>query len=442
MKHMLLAVSGMTPQIITETLYGIYRQDPSRYPGKIEVITTGQGRDRLVKNLLGADSPLQRLQHDYQLPAITFDYDSILVPNGDDGQPLDDVRSEREQEIIADFITQRVRELTADPELAIHASLAGGRKTMGFALGYAMSLFGRRCDCLSHVLVNDPYESVPDFFYPTPVSVLRSDAKNQGQHDLSMAVVTLATIPLVLMREEMPTNLITSKNVSYTQTVERINRANALTRDSASVTLDFDNMALDCDGELVFLKPDCFAFYSWLAQDSKENPDEGMDPPRDAMKIKELDNRMAQFIRAAIHPEKRVDLSLSLNNLLELATDEVDRVVEMDEERNKQDPTFRVRGRRLLQSGDNTLHLNQDAADRPVDVLYKSHKNLWDRLLKETNQTLTDALGERLASHYQIVTVNSISTNQNNKKDEKEKGNRSRYDFKGIKILPDNIHFK
>lgn len=55
---------------------------------------------------------------------------------------------------------------------------------MGFALGYAMSLFGRPQDCLSHVLVSDPYERVPDFYYPTPTPVWRADNRKEGQHDL------------------------------------------------------------------------------------------------------------------------------------------------------------------------------------------------------------------------------------------------------------------
>jgi CRISPR-associated protein (TIGR02584 family) len=61
-----------------------------------------------------------------------------------------------------------VRELTADPDCAIHASIAGGRKTMGFYLGYALSLFGRPQDRLSHVLVSSPFESNQNFFYPLP----------------------------------------------------------------------------------------------------------------------------------------------------------------------------------------------------------------------------------------------------------------------------------
>ena len=48
MRNVLFLVTGMTPQIITETLYGIFRQDPAKYPSSFEVITTGEGRERLV----------------------------------------------------------------------------------------------------------------------------------------------------------------------------------------------------------------------------------------------------------------------------------------------------------------------------------------------------------------------------------------------------------
>ena len=41
---------------------------------------------------------------------------------------------------------------------------------MGFYLGYALSLYSRAQDRLSHVLVNSPFESHSEFFYPTPES--------------------------------------------------------------------------------------------------------------------------------------------------------------------------------------------------------------------------------------------------------------------------------
>ncbi|MEF8766961.1 CRISPR-associated ring nuclease [Candidatus Accumulibacter contiguus] len=41
---------------------------------------------------------------------------------------------------------------------------------MGFFLGYALSLYGRPQDKLSHVLVSAPFESSLGFYYPTPSS--------------------------------------------------------------------------------------------------------------------------------------------------------------------------------------------------------------------------------------------------------------------------------
>ncbi|MBV5299598.1 MAG: TIGR02584 family CRISPR-associated protein, partial [Rhodoferax sp.] len=76
-----------------------------------------------------------------------------------------DIRSPADNRAAADFITAQVRAITADSGCALHASIAGGRKTMGFYLGYALSLFGRPQDRLSHVLVSEPFESSYDFFY-------------------------------------------------------------------------------------------------------------------------------------------------------------------------------------------------------------------------------------------------------------------------------------
>ena len=435
MDYILLAVSGMTPQIITETLYGIYRQDPAKYPSRIEVITTDEGRDRLVKNLLGIDNPLSKLQADYQLPPIAFTVEDIKVPPGDDGLPLKDVRTEREQEIITDYITRHVRGLTADPELAIHASLAGGRKTMGFALGYAMSLFGRPQDCLSHVLVSEPYESVPDFYYPTPTSIRRTDAKKEGTHDLSLAEVTLATIPLVLMRQEMPTHLIAQDNLSYTQTVDRINRANRLTFDSATVTIDFDNMSIWCDGAEVKLKPDCFTFYSWLAQNRKEKSGKGIVAPNQDMTIKTMEERLAQFFRAAIHPDIPVNSNSSLDELFIAANDAISNMIQKEKKRdeinNVPKENRQYRNSWLLRE-ETLTKLRSTPEHRDGSNILRSHKQLWARLLADTNNILADVLGSRLASYYQIQTIG----------DEEGPTNNTRYDYKGLKLLPEYIHLK
>ena len=80
------------------------------------------------------------------------------------GKQLDDAATDKDHQLTADFIIDKVRTLTADGQLPVHASLAGGRKTMTFLLGYAMSLYGRPEDELSHVLVSQGFENIREFF--------------------------------------------------------------------------------------------------------------------------------------------------------------------------------------------------------------------------------------------------------------------------------------
>ena len=108
-----------------------------------------------------------------------------------------------------------MRELTQDDGSALHVSIAGGRKTMGFYLGYALSLYGRAQDRLSHVLVSAPYESHPQFFYPTIRSqVIYTPPPHNRPYDTRAAEVTLAAIPFVRLRDELPDDLLEEKSDS------------------------------------------------------------------------------------------------------------------------------------------------------------------------------------------------------------------------------------
>ena len=166
-RRILLAVTGLTPQIVTETLYALAVKGTPRWvPTGIRIITTRQGAEKAERMSLPAE--LQRLCGDYDLPEAAFGVDDIRIIKSPNGKPLDDILDEDDNAAVADFITEEVRKLTADPESSLHVSIAGGRKTMGFYVGYALSLFGRGQDRLSHVLVPPAFESQPEFFYPGP----------------------------------------------------------------------------------------------------------------------------------------------------------------------------------------------------------------------------------------------------------------------------------
>ena len=202
-RKILICVAGLSPQIITESIYTLAVHQ-SWIPDELYVITTNDGAEQVKNSLLPEGRGwLPRLITEYDLTDIAFYEDHILVIEGENNQPLDDIRSVKENDYAGDYITEVIKRFTnCNDKTELHVSIAGGRKTMGFYLGYALSLYGRKQDKLSHVLVNAPFENSRDFFYPrkeTDVISVYINRKEQFK-DASLAEVTLAEIPFVRLR--------------------------------------------------------------------------------------------------------------------------------------------------------------------------------------------------------------------------------------------------
>lgn len=225
-RRILLCVTGTSPQIITETLYGlaIEPNDGRAFvPTEIRVLTTAMGAQQARLSLLAEDRDMfGRLCRDYGLAGIRFDMDCIDVFRDADGLPLEDILTPEHNEAAADHITRVVAQLTADESAAIHASIAGGRKTMGFYLGYAMSLFGREQDRVSHVLVSEGFDSHREFFYkpPRPVTLKKPDGWEMSTAD---AQIHLAHIPIVRLRSN-EFEAVSNRRIGFADAVERANR--------------------------------------------------------------------------------------------------------------------------------------------------------------------------------------------------------------------------
>ncbi|WP_052713080.1 CRISPR-associated ring nuclease Csm6 [Pseudoalteromonas rubra] len=274
MKHLLLAVTGMSPQVITETLYAMHQQ--GQHVDELKVITTSRGQKEIWLNLMvgapGCPGVLQQLINDYDLPAVKFNQDSIYVISDAQGNPLSDARTEEEHDAMADYITKVIQQETANRDQVIHASLAGGRKTMTFFMGYAMSLFGRPGDTLSHVLVEEAFES-SNFFYPTPYSKAIKTRTGRTE-DAKDARVSLANIPFVRMRDEIPAHLLDGK-LDYTEAVNILNIAH---EDHPLIIDLIDNKV--CIAHLeAKLSPNDLAFYIWFIKQQAKTP-EGVERPR------------------------------------------------------------------------------------------------------------------------------------------------------------------
>jgi CRISPR-associated protein (TIGR02584 family) len=238
MEIMAPTLAGMNPRAVT---YPPVVTKPASFPRRVLLAELS-----LLSDDLGW---LHKLCADYHLPGVHFDRSHIHIMRDAFGAPMNDIRSPQDNRAAADFITAQVRAITADPACALHASIAGGRKTMGFYLGYALSLFGRPQDRLSHVLVSEPFESSYDFFYPTPYSRVLQTRDGQLA-DTATAQVTLAEIPFVSLRHGLPTALLAGQ-ASFNDTVAAARAALAPPR----LVLDLARQRILAAGREVALPP-------------------------------------------------------------------------------------------------------------------------------------------------------------------------------------------
>lgn len=193
--RVLVSVLGGTPAVITETLQELLRRSPPFVPDRIVVLTTTTGERGLDDRF---DQSLRALCVEHRVAAP--DYRPVELLRDVAGNPLSDIRSDSDNIAAANVIANRVRALTRYPENVLHASVAGGRKTMGTLLSDAMSLFGRGADAVSHVLVQPAEVELfaRNFYYRPQVPFALLDRDNQPVRDRSGRALTSADVSLDL----------------------------------------------------------------------------------------------------------------------------------------------------------------------------------------------------------------------------------------------------
>ena len=261
-KRILFSVLGLSPQILTETLYALVSREDPFIPTEIHVLTTAKGAEfcRLALFHEGGGW-FHKLCQDYDLPNVKFVEADIETIENNQGEQLFDIRSREDNSAVANQIMKMIRSFTEEDEAILHVSIAGGRKTMGFYAGYALSIFGRDQDELSHVLVDEVFESHPQFFYPTPYSSVIRSRDGQALLEQKDAKVDLALIPFVRLGhllKDTPVHQIED----FSELVSLLQKQVTPTQ----LILDADAFELMVDGKTVEMSPVNFAFYYWLIQ--------------------------------------------------------------------------------------------------------------------------------------------------------------------------------
>ncbi len=238
MQHKLVAVVGSTPQVMTETFWALRVQ--RKVPiDEVFVITTTVGKETCQKRLLD-EGRFKKMLSDYNIDpnTVAFGPDHIQVFEDAEGNPLDDIRTSEDNRLARDQLFHWIENWTQNVDVALHCSLAGGRKSMGYLLGAAIQFFGRPQDRLYHVLVTpQAIETNRDFFFP-PVREAQIPTSD-GQHISTADVrIELAELPYVSVRDisafdDENYDLILQKTQAEVRRVPRLKAENKRLRETS-----------------------------------------------------------------------------------------------------------------------------------------------------------------------------------------------------------------
>lgn len=269
-RNVLLLVTGMTPQIVTETVWALAcdpHNDTKWIPDEIHVLSTQDGLTQ-IKSRLFADGVFNTFKSDYpQIVNTQFDDSFLHVIRNAENQVLTDLKTPEDNEFAANAICEKVREFASDENVTLHVSIAGGRKTMGFYAGYALSLYGRAQDRMSHVLVEEKFETARDFFYPTLNSTFVTDRFDK-EWDAKDAQVWLADIPFVRLKDAVKDKHQLKSDDSFSEVVHKINES----FNDVKLVIDLAKEMIIVNGkfEIHDLPPREFAMLYWFADRRKQ----------------------------------------------------------------------------------------------------------------------------------------------------------------------------
>jgi CRISPR-associated protein (TIGR02584 family) len=254
----------MSPAVVTETLYALaVARRPRVIPRRICIVTTEDAYGTVVSSLVGTQGAIHRLGAEYRLPSDTLrcTVDDVVVIRSRSGKPLPDIRSSADSRDAGEVIAKLLSELHSDAGAEIHCSIAGGRKTMAALLALALQTCARAGDRLYHVLVNEPFERIPDFFYPPRKR--RRYRVGRATVDSSKARIDLAEVPLIRLGAVAESLGLGSEELALR--ARKIEEAANRSFQPAPVEIDFAERSLRFGAGTVRLPPQHFALYTLYA---------------------------------------------------------------------------------------------------------------------------------------------------------------------------------
>ncbi len=154
MKNILIAISGLTPQIVTETLFVLTIQQGIKID-EIYVITTQRGKTVLKGKDKAPNTPnsalgmeIKNLCKKYKITPPKFSIKKNVIVAEEESLELYDIKTDKDNSLFPNKTAELIKKISQMEDTVIHASLSGGRKSMSDHLALVISLFARSQDKL------------------------------------------------------------------------------------------------------------------------------------------------------------------------------------------------------------------------------------------------------------------------------------------------------
>lgn len=261
-KNILICVSGLTPQIVTESLFCLSVKEKIQID-EVYVLTTARGREVILGKDPHPATPKTSLKKEindmcekYKLKKPLFaENDNHIIVAKEESIELSDIRSDKDNILFPNKVCEFLRTKSSDPYNRLFCSITGGRKSMSVHMANALSLFAREDDRLIHVLTKEENEFKG--FYPQT----KKEAK-----DLEIADIPFVRLRSLLSNEMKYENFFNAKFddiVKYTQTQLKV------LAPSNKMIIDIERRELRFGNDSIQFEPMEFIFYYFFV-DSKE----------------------------------------------------------------------------------------------------------------------------------------------------------------------------
>ena len=269
-RHILVAVSGNTPQIVTETLWFLRTKEKIQIEA-VYIITTSRGSEVAWKKLGGKDGAINRFCVEYQIEpsSIAFTKDHIIVIRNEDNVALDDIRSTADNHYLQAQMLGFIKRLTSEPTNTLHCLIGGGRRTMSAHMLLALTLYGREQDRLTHILVQEEFETNEDFFYPPktnqPIAIRGSDRRLKVMHSNDHNL-QLADIPVIRLRSLLGEDSQTLKDIEQLTRHLQKKIENLPPPAQPELVIDLNRGVISFNGQKIALQSFRAALFSYYAE--------------------------------------------------------------------------------------------------------------------------------------------------------------------------------